>query len=79
MFTDGSRISLINNESFNCDGSYSAILGTGYGKYNELEQLKTKKIQTLRVYTINNQLEQNFSEENQIEFNSVINCLNPNK
>lgn len=75
LFTDGSRLVLSNNGKFNCDNTSILLFGGAFGKINELEQLKSKKIQTMRVWTTNSYVQEDFTEENQIEINNVIKCM----
>ena len=75
LFTDGSRLTLINDGKFNCKGNSTVYFGSSFGKKNELEELKTKKIQTMRVWTDDSYVEKDFTIENQNEFLNVINCL----
>jgi len=44
-------------------------------KEKQLEELKTKKIQTMRVWTRDGYVEEDFTKDNQEEFYNVINCL----
>jgi hypothetical protein len=75
LFTDGSRLAMVNNAQFNCKGNASLFFGGILGKKRELEQLKTKKIQTMRVWTTDGYVEEDFTVEQQEEFFNVINCL----
>ena len=75
LFTDGSRLMLSNEGNFNCKGNSTIYFGGVFGKKSQLEELKTKKIQTLRVWTSDSYIEKDFSDDNQDEFYNVINCL----
>ncbi|HNO18873.1 MAG TPA: hypothetical protein PKM24_11255 [Saprospiraceae bacterium] len=75
LFTDGSRLVLSNNGKFNCKGNSTVYFGGVFGKKSELEELKTKKIQTMRVWTSDSYVEKDFTTDNQEEFFNVINCL----
>lgn len=75
LFTDGSRLAMVNNAAFNCKGNASLFFGGILGKKRELEQLKTKKIQTMRVWTTDGYVEEDFTTDQQEEFFNVINCL----
>ena len=75
LFTDGSRLVLSNNGKFNCEKEAILIFGGAFGKNSELEQLKSKKIQTMRVWTTNSFVQEDFTEENQTEIINVIKCI----
>jgi len=75
LFTDGSRLELSNDGSFNCDANSTVYFGGVWGKMKSLDELKNKNIQTLRVWTSKSYVEQDFTYENQIEFKNVITCI----
>lgn len=75
LFADGSRLELASDGKFNCDANATVYFGGAFGKKTQLNELKTKKIATMRVWTSDSFVEKDFNEQNQNEFNSVINCL----
>jgi hypothetical protein len=75
LFTDGTRMELLSEGKFNCEHKATVYFGGVFGKKNQLAQLKTKKIQTMRVWTSDSYVERDFTEDNQLEFSAVINCL----
>ncbi len=75
LFTDGSRLELLSEGDFNCKGDATVYFGGVFGKKTQLEELKTKKIQTMRVWTNDGYVEKDFTTDNQEEFLNVINCL----
>jgi len=75
LFTDGSRLELASEGDFNCKGKATVYFGGVFGKKKQLEELKTKKIQTMRVWTSDSYVEKDFTTDNQEEFYNVINCL----
>jgi hypothetical protein len=75
LFTDGTRLELASEGDFNCKGKATAYFGGIFGKKKQLEELKTKKIQTMRVWTSDSYVEKDFTVDNQDEFYYVINCL----
>jgi hypothetical protein len=76
LFTDGSRLKLASQNDFNCDQSATLYFGGVFGKIEQLEQLKSKKIETMRVWTYNDgYVQEDFTNENQQEFSYVVNCL----
>lgn len=75
LFVDGSRLELQSDGKFNCQGEATVYFGGIFGKEIELEELKTKKIETMRVWTNDSFVEKDFTNTNQDEFLNVINCL----
>jgi len=75
LFTDGSKLELNHDGEFNCKQTIYIGFGGIFGKGSKLNELKTKKIQTMRVWTNDGYVERDFTEENQNEFLGVINCL----
>ena len=75
LFTDGTRLELLTDSKFNCDRKATVYFGGIFGKKNQLSQLKTKKIQTMRVWTEDGYVERDFSSENQDAFYYTLNCL----
>jgi len=75
LFRDGTRLELINNTKFNCDGNFVLYFGGVFGKKKELEQLKTKEIETMRVRTSKSYVEEDFTPENSKTFMKTLECL----
>ena len=75
LFTDGSRLALQSNGEFNCEGKAALYFGGVFGKKSQLEELKNKDIQTMRIWTSHSYIEQEFSPETRQEFHNVIHCL----
>ncbi len=75
LFTDGSKLELGNEADYNCEGKVNVSFGGIRGNKKQLEELKTKKIQTMRVWTRDGYVEEDFTKDNQEEFYNVINCL----
>lgn len=75
LFTDGTRLELYSDGKFNCKGQATLYFGGVFGKNSELEMLKNKKIETLRVWTNNGYVEENFTIGNQNEFQHTVSCL----
>lgn len=74
VFTDGSRLDLINDFS-NCRGESTANFGGNYGRKKPFAELQTKKIKSIKVWTSEGSLMQNLSPANQEEFQQMLNCL----
>jgi hypothetical protein len=75
LFTDGSKLELASENDFNCKGKATIYFGDIFGKKSELAELKSKRIQTMRVWTSDSFVEKDFTKANQDEFFHVINCL----
>ncbi len=75
LFTDGSKLELTTNGDFNCKGEATIYLGGVAGKKKQFEELKTKKIQAIRVWTDDGYVERDFTEDNSNMFYQTINCL----
>lgn len=75
LFDDGTRLTLLNDTKFNCDAEVIVLFGGNFGRMNELNELKSKKVQTMRVYTYKGFVQQDFTESHKNEFLTTINCL----
>ena len=75
LFRDGTRLELINNTKFNCDGNFTLYFGGVFGKKKELEQLRTKEIETMRIWTSKSYVEEDFTPENSKAFMKSLDCL----
>ena len=75
LFTDGSKLELINASDFNCKGNATVYFGGSFGKTNQLKELQTKKIQTMRVWTSDSFVEKDFTKENSNDFFQIVHCL----
>ena len=77
LFRDGSKIQLTNETAFNCDGKFVVYFLGLYGKKADLEQLRTKEIESIRVYTTKSYVEETLSENQSKQlmksFDSIIN------
>ena len=75
LFADGSKLELASEGKFNCKGNATVYFGGIFGKKRQLEELRTKKIQTMRVWTSDGYVEKDFTEDNSNEFMQTANCL----
>lgn len=75
LFRDGSRLELVNNAKFNCDSNFTLYFGSVFGKKKELEQLRSKEIETMRIWTSKSYVEEDFSLENSKLFMKTMSCL----
>jgi len=75
LFRDGTRIELSNKSDFNCDNRLSEYLGGPFKKDSELEILRTKEIETIRVWTSKGFVEENLSVSQSKNIKLTIDCL----
>ena len=75
IFTDNSKLDMANDGLSNCRGESSVNFGGPYGRKKMLEELKTKKIKSIKVWTQQGSVQLNLSVENQEEILRMINCL----
>ncbi|MFD0999432.1 hypothetical protein ACFQ21_08945 [Ohtaekwangia kribbensis] len=76
LFRDGTRLKMVNGGKFNCEGVFTVYFGGGFGKRKELEILRSKEIETLRVWTSKSYVEKDFSSENSKMLMASLSCLN---
>lgn len=75
LFRDGTRLELTNDGKFNCDSKYTLYFGGYSGKKKELESFKTKEIETMRIWTSNSYVEENFTSDQSQELMKSLSCL----
>lgn len=88
LFTDNTKKTYSSFTKFNCKGSYTlaAYSQPSSLKYSSddygipdiianIEELKTKKIQAIRVQTSDGYIDEDFTLENQSQFFNTINCI----
>ena len=75
LFRDGARLELTNEGKFNCEAKYTQYFGGIFGKKKELEMLKTKEIETMRIWTSKSYVEENFNADQSKELMNVVRCL----
>jgi len=75
LFTDGSRLELASEGSFNCKGNATIYFGGMFRKKSQLNELKTKKIDLMRVWTSDSYVEEQFDSEQADQIINALNCL----
>lgn len=75
LFRDGTRIALTNDSDFNCDAEYTQYFGSVFGKKKELEMFKSKEVETIRIWTSNGYVEEDFSPEQSKQLMRTVSCL----
>lgn len=75
LFTDDTRIELLNNNDFNCENNSVVYFLNVFGRQWEYDQLSTKNIKTMRVWTSNGYVEEDFSNAKSEQIKNVFRCL----
>ena len=75
VFTDGTRTELFSNAGFNCNKKARVFFKEGDGKNEKLNMLTMKKIKTMRVWTNDSYVENNFTEDQSSVFKNTMQCL----
>lgn len=75
VFTDGSKTELAHDGFANCNGESSVSFGGSFGKKKQFDQLRSKKIKTIKVWTRQGSVQQNLSDENQATLLKLLNCF----
>ena len=75
LFKDDSRIEMQTNNKFNCENSAVIYFLNLFGRQWEYEQLSTKNIKTMRVWTSRGHVEENFSDEKSEQLKNVFRCI----
>jgi hypothetical protein len=76
LFRDGSKLELQNDADFNCKAKATVYFGDVFGKKKELAQLMTKEIDTMRVWTNDSYVQEDFTSDNSVSLMMTIKCLN---
>lgn len=75
LFRDGTRLELVNNGKFNCDGKFTLYFGGSFGKKKELEMFRTKEVETMRIWTSKSYVEKDFSSDQSKQLMKTVDCL----
>lgn len=75
LFRDGTKLQLTNNGKFNCDGEFTLYFGGTFGKGKELDQIRNKEIETLRVWTSKSFVQKDFTKEQSQQLLKTVECL----
>ncbi|HMI65491.1 MAG TPA: hypothetical protein VK517_05615 [Cyclobacteriaceae bacterium] len=78
LFRDGTRLELKNNGEYNCDAKFKIMQFIGAKRTDKragIEYLRTKLIETMRVWTTNGYVQEDFSDYQSELFKKVLNCL----
>jgi hypothetical protein len=75
VFTDGSKLDLANDALTNCNGDSKVNFGGPYGRKKIFEELRSKKISSLKVVTQQGSVQLSVNTENADLFRRMFNCL----
>lgn len=75
LFTDDSKMEIVNQAEYNCDGQIVVWLTA---KSKKLLDLKSKKIKKIRATISNQSLDLEFSDNNAVHLNKVLSCISEN-
>jgi hypothetical protein len=76
VFSDGSKADLVNDAFSNCRNESVANFGASFGRKKILEELMTKRVNSIRIWTQQGSVTVDLNSENQNELQSMIRCLN---
>jgi hypothetical protein len=75
LFTDKYNVSVLCNGKFNCDAKATIYLGGIFGKLALLDDLSTRYIETIRIWTMKGYVQKDLSPANQQKLKEVFACL----
>ncbi len=75
LFTDGSRLELVNNGKFNCKSKFTLYFGGSFGKKKEFESFKNKEVEIIRIWTRKSYVEETFTKQQREDLKNTVNCL----
>jgi hypothetical protein len=75
LFIDGTRLTLATHQSFNCKGELTVFLGDAFGNKKEIIQLRTKKIDIMRIHSSDGYFDAKFRNRPSGQFKDALNCL----
>jgi hypothetical protein len=75
LFTDGTRTELLTDGKFNCENTANVYFYDAFGKKKQAEELMTKDIKIMRVWTSSSYVEEEFNPEQATIFKNVFKCL----
>ena len=78
LFTDGTRLEIITDGTFNCKNNATVYFGGVFGKKYQKEELCAKDIDIMRVWTSAGYVEEKFSKEQADKFKNSLKCLSNN-
>ena len=74
-FRDGSTSTMENDVNTNCQNQFVLKFGGDYEKEDQISLLKSKPIETIRIYTQDGFVQEDLTPEMSDEFMSTVGCL----
>lgn len=75
LFTDGTRVVVKTNNSFNCKSDATIYFLDVFGKQDEYQQLINKDVDIIRVYKSSGYVEKSLSKEQAKQFRNQLKCV----
>lgn len=75
LFRDGTRIELLHEGDFNCEGSFTLYLGGAFGKKREMEYFMTREVKIMRIWTSKSYVEEELTSDNSKTLKKAFECL----
>ncbi len=75
LFRDQTRMELLSQNSFNCDGNVFVFMGGIFGRKKQWAELASKEIEIMRVWTSNGYVEESFESEESKLLAQAFTCL----
>jgi len=75
LYEDGTRDEVVTNGKFNCDGSATVFFGGVFGKEMILDRLCSKRIKTMRVWTMKSFVQEDFPQGTSTKILRMFQCL----
>ncbi len=75
VFMDGSKLELTHDNPMNCRGESAANFGGNWGRKKQVEELRSKTIKSIKVWTQQGSVMQTLSAENAEQFRKMFSCL----
>lgn len=75
LFRDGSKTTLYHKGDFNCKGKHTVYLGGAFGLKKQLSWLKTKEVETIRVWTSSSYVQEDLSPAESKQLMKTFMCL----
>jgi len=72
LFDDNTRLELKNSKKFNCDNEAAIYF---FSETPELLKLASKKVASIRVWTVKSYVEEDLTDENSNRFYNSLNCI----
>lgn len=75
LFRDGTKLKSKHMSDFNCDAKCALYFGGALGNNDALNELQSKEIETIRVWTSDSYMQKDFTPEQSKKLLAINNCL----